>query len=79
MPIVVAFLVVGLLFLFLLRYEEKKGLKVKSTETDLHAMDDGATFGGLVGQAQMAKMGIAADDVRQREDTEFKKFKFEDT
>ncbi len=78
MPIVVAFLVVGLLFLLLLRYEQKKGLKVKRSETDLQAMDDGATFGGLVGQAQMAKMGIEPDDVRQREDTEFKKFKFDD-
>ncbi len=78
MPIVVAFLVVGLMFLLLLRYEQKKGLKVKGSETDLQAMDDGATYGGLVGQAQMAKLGIEPDDTRQREDTEFKKFKFDD-
>lgn len=77
MPILVAFLVLGLMFLLLMRYERQKGIKRKNLEADLQAMDDGATYGGLVGQAQMAQMGIEPDPVQQREDTEFKKFKFD--
>jgi preprotein translocase subunit YajC len=78
MPILVAFMVVGLAFLLLLRYEQKRNLKYRRSESDLQAMDDGATFGGLVGQAHMNQMGIAAEPIKQREEVEFKKFKFED-
>ncbi len=78
MPFVVTFLILGLGFLLLAWYQEKKGLKVKRSESDLQAMDDGATYGGLVGQAHMNQLGIAAEPIRQREEVEFKKFKFED-
>jgi preprotein translocase subunit YajC len=77
MPLVVAFLVMGLAFLLLIRYERQKKLQSKDLEANLQAMDDGATYGGLVGQAHMANLGVEPDPVTRREDTEFKKFKFD--
>ena len=70
-------MVMGLAFLLLIRYEQKKKLHSQDLESNLQAMDDGATYGGLVGQAHMANMGIEPDPISQREDTDFKKFKFD--
>jgi hypothetical protein len=77
MPILVAFMVVGLALLLLIRYERQKDLKVKSSETDLQAMNQGAAYGGFVGQAHMNQLGIEPDSIVQREEAEFKKFKFD--
>ena len=78
MPLVVAFMVMGLAFLLLIRYEQKKKLQSKDLESNLQAMDDGATYGGLVGLAHMNQLGVEPDPISQREDTEFKKFKFDE-
>ena len=74
----IAFGVLGLAFWGLSIYERRRGGKTDSTESDLYAMKDGAAFGGIVGQAQMHNLGIKADEVTMREDTEPVKFKFED-
>ena len=74
----VAFGLLALAFLALNLYERKRGGKTDSTERDLYAMKDGAAFGSVVGQAQMSKLGIAADEITMREDTEPVKFKFDD-
>ena len=74
----VAFGLLALAFLALNLYERRRGGKTDYTERDLYAMKDGAAFGNIVGQAQMHKLGIAADEITMREDTEPVKFKFDD-
>lgn len=78
MIFVIAFGVLALAFIGLNLYERKRGGKTDSTERDLYAMKDGAAFGSVVGQAQMHKLGIEADQITMREDTEPVKFKFDE-
>ncbi len=77
MLFVIAFAVLLCAFAALSWYEKRQKLQHQTTEQDLYAIKDGAAFGNAIGQAQMAKMGIEADEITQREDTEFKKFKFD--
>jgi hypothetical protein len=63
---------IGLLHLF----ERLKHLRVKSSEKDLDSVVGSSAYGGLVGQAYMAKLGVEPDQIRQREDHEFKPFVF---
>jgi hypothetical protein len=74
----IAFGVLGLAFVGLNLYERRRGGTTSSTERDLYAMKDGAAFGNVIGQAQMHKLGVSADQITVREDTEPVKFKFED-
>jgi hypothetical protein len=78
MIFVIAFGMLALAFAALSWYERRKGLKAQSTESDTYAMANGAAFGGTVAQAQMAKLGVQADEITMREDTEPVKFKFDD-
>jgi hypothetical protein len=78
MIFVIAFGVLALAFVGLSWYERHKNLKTKSNESDTYAMANGAAFGGLVGQAQMAKLGVKSDEITMREDTEPVKFNFDD-
>lgn len=74
----IAFGVLALAIWGLSIYERRRGGQTNSTESDLYAMKDGAAFGAIVGQAQMHKLGVKADQVTMREDTEPVKFKFGD-
>lgn len=78
MLFVLAFGFMALAFLALFLFERHKRLKVKSDDSDIAAIFPGMAYGATVGQAQMAKMGIQPDEITQREDIEFKKFKFDD-
>lgn len=73
----IAFGLLALAFLGLNLYERRRGGETDSTERDLYAMKDGAAFGGIVGQMQMHKLGVEADQITMREDTEPVKFKFD--
>jgi hypothetical protein len=66
-------LLLGLLWLF----EHLKKLRVQSSEKDLDSVVGSSAYGGLVGQAYMAKLGIEPDQIKQREDHEFKPFVFD--
>jgi hypothetical protein len=66
-------LLLGLLWLF----ERLKKLRVQSSEKDLDSVVGSSAYGGLVGQAYMAKLGIEPDQIKQREDHEFKPFVFD--
>ena len=74
----IAFGVLALAFWGLSIYERRRGGQTDSNERDLYAIKDGAAFGGIVGQAQMHNLGVKADEVTMREDTEPVKFKFDD-
>ena len=74
----IAFGVLALAFWGLSIYEHRRGGQTDSNERDLYAIKDGAAFGGIVGQAQMHNLGVKADQVTMREDTEPVKFKFDD-
>ena len=74
----IAFGVLALAFVGLNLYERRRGGKTESTERDLYAMRDGAAFGSVVGQAQMHKLGVLADEITVREDLEPIKFKFDE-
>ena len=78
MIFVIAFGVLALAFAALSWYERRKNLKTNSSESDTYAMANGAAFGGVIAQAQMAKLGIKADEITMREDTEPVKFKFDE-
>jgi hypothetical protein len=64
---------IGLLHLF----ERSKKLQVHPSEKDLDSVVGSSAYGGLIGQAYMAKIGIEPDQIKQREDHEFKPFVFE--
>jgi hypothetical protein len=79
MLFVLAFAFFGLLIGLLWLFERSKNLRVQASEKDLDSVVGSSAYGGLVGQAYMAKMGIEPDQIKQREDHEFKPFVFDKT
>ncbi|NJK45991.1 MAG: hypothetical protein HC933_18550 [Pleurocapsa sp. SU_196_0] len=78
MVFVIAFGVLALAFMVLNLYERRKKLQHSSDESDTYSIANGAAFGNAIGQAQLNKLGVQADEITMREELEPVKFKFDD-
>jgi hypothetical protein len=78
MVFVIAFGVLALAFVALNLYERRQKLKRSTDESDMYSVANGAAFGNAIGQAQLNKLGVKADEITMREELEPVKFKFDD-